>query len=57
LTSNPLIKSQPDEKQCKTSVIDCGGYRLSFDMILFLWLGHWLLTMSMWFNYEGRASE
>jgi hypothetical protein len=37
----------------KTSVIDCEGYRLSFDLILFLWLGPLLLTTDMWFNLKG----
>jgi hypothetical protein len=37
----------------KTSVIDCGGYRSSFDVIFFLWLGHWLLMTDTWFNLKG----
>jgi hypothetical protein len=35
-------------------VIDCRGYRSSFDVIFFLWLGPWLLTTGTWFNLKGE---
>jgi hypothetical protein len=37
----------------KPLMIDCGGYVSTFDMILSLWLGPWLLTTGTRFNLKG----
>jgi hypothetical protein len=43
----------PMRNNSKTLAIDYGGYRLTFNMILLLELGFWLLTTGTGFNLEG----
>jgi hypothetical protein len=37
----------------KTSAIDCGGYKLTFDVILSPMVRLWLLMISTGFNLKG----